>query len=79
MLNMSAAAPPPDELADVYRWMLSMTSSVSAAEDMTVEVCRRLCSSQPGWLSSRSAEVKRRFYTAQLILEQRGTLHRRIR
>lgn len=45
-----------------------------AAEELTVDVCRRLRSGQPRWLAHRATDIRLRFFVVQVVLEHRGVL-----
>jgi hypothetical protein len=73
--------PPEDSAAllpagwyDVYRWLRRLTPSTDAAEELTVEVCRRLRAGQPGCLANKAIDVQLRFFVAQVVLEHRGVV-----
>lgn len=71
-VTVKSAAPLPDGWYDVYRWLRCLTSSTATAEELTVEVCRRLRSGQPAWLAGKAPQVQQRFFVAQVLLERRG-------
>lgn len=54
--------------------MRRLTLSTDAAEELTVEICRRLRSGQPHWLANKAIDSQLRFFVAQVILEHRGVL-----
>lgn len=64
----------PDGWHDAYRWLLRMTPSTDTAEDLTVEVCRRMRSGRPAWLTARALDTRLRFFVVQVLLERRGIL-----
>ena len=72
----SAPVSLPDGWYDVYRWFGRLTSSADAAEELTVEVCRRLRSGRPSWLADDGAG-QRRFVVVQVAPERRGVLPER--
>lgn len=76
-------APPapllPDGWYDVFRWLHHVVPAAEAAEQLTVEVCRRLRSGGPAWLADRDVDVQQRFFVAQVVLEHRGVLSAGVR
>lgn len=56
---------------DVYCWIRHLTRSAELAEELTVDVCRRLTSGHPPWLASTCVDVQNRFFVAQVVLEHR--------
>ena len=64
----------PDGWFDAYRWLRRLTPSTDVAEELTVEVCRRLRSGHPAWLASAAVDVRLRFFVVQIMLEHRGVL-----
>ncbi len=69
--------PLPDGWYDVYRWFGRLTSSADTAEELTVEVCRRLRSGRPSCLADDDLAAQRRFFVVQVALERRGVLPER--
>jgi hypothetical protein len=51
-----------------------LTRSTDAAEELTVEVCRRLRSGRPRWLADKAIDSQLRFFVAQVIVEHRGVV-----
>jgi len=66
---------PGEHLAELHGWLRRLTPTLAAAEDLTVEVVRRLRAAEhPAWLASRPAAVRHRFVCTQVVLQARGVL-----